>query len=88
MIGLGRAIGETIAVFLIIGGSTVISANILGSGATMASTIVAEFGEATGVHRAALIGLGVVLLVLTVVVGMLARTLVAHFDRRSGAVAT
>jgi phosphate transport system permease protein len=87
MIGLGRAIGETIAVFLIIGGSTTISANILGSGATMASTIIAEFGEATGIHRAALIGLGVVLLVLTVAVGMLARAVVAHFDRRSGAVA-
>jgi phosphate transport system permease protein len=87
MIGLGRAIGETIAVFLIIGGTTIVSANILGPGATMASTIVAEFNEATGVHRAALIGLGVVLLVLTVAVGMLARALVAHFDRRSGAVA-
>jgi phosphate transport system permease protein len=88
MIGLGRAIGETIAVFLVIGGSTTITPNILGSGATMASTIVAEFGEATGTHRAALIGLGVVLLVLTVAVGMLARAVVAYFDRRSGAIAT
>jgi len=86
MIGLGRAIGETIAVFLIIGGSAIVSANVLGPGASAASTIVAEFNEATGVHRAALIGLGVVLLVLTVGVGMLARTVVGHFDRRSGAV--
>ncbi len=88
MIGLGRAIGETIAVFLIIGGTAIVSPNILGPGATMASTIVAEFGEATGVHRAALIGLGVVLLVLTVAVGMLARAVVGHFDRRSGALAS
>jgi phosphate transport system permease protein len=88
MIGLGRAIGETIAVFLIIGGTPTITGNVLHSGASMASTIVAEFGEATGVHRAALIGLGVVLLALTVAVGMLARVLVAHFDRRSGAVAS
>ena len=87
MIGLGRAIGETIAVFLVIGGSATVSANILGSGDTMASTIVAEFGEATGTHRAALIGLGVVLLVLTVGVGILARAVVAHFDRHAGAVA-
>ena len=88
MIGLGRAIGETIAVFLIIGNSPILTANILHSGATAASTIVAEFNEAFGVHRAALIGLGVVLLVLTVGVGMLARAVVAHFDRRSGAVAS
>lgn len=88
MIGLGRAIGETIAVFLIIGSTPTISANILGSGDTMASAIVSEFNEAIGVHRAALIGLGVVLLVLTVLVGMLARALVAHLDRRSGAVAS
>jgi phosphate transport system permease protein len=87
MIGLGRAIGETIAVYLIIGGTPTVTSNIFHSGASAASTIVAEFNEATGVHRAALIGLGVVLLVLTVAVGMLARALVAHFDRRSGAVA-
>ncbi len=87
MIGLGRAIGETIAVALVVGGTATITPEIFGPGNTMASAIVLEFGEATGTHRAALIGLGVVLLVLTVGVGMLARALVARFDRRSGAVA-
>jgi phosphate transport system permease protein len=87
MIGLGRALGETIAIALVIGGTATITSEVFGPGSTMASTIVLEFGEATGTHRAALIGLGVVLLALTVAVGVLARSMVARFDRRSGAVA-
>ena len=57
MIGLGRAIGETIAVALVIGSSQHISAHIFGPGDTLASIIANQFGEATGTHRAALIGL-------------------------------
>jgi phosphate transport system permease protein len=87
MIGLGRAIGETIAVALVIGSTHRISLEILGPGDTMASAIVNEFGEASGTHRSALIGLGVVLFALTVLVGMVARTVVTRFDHRSGAVA-
>jgi phosphate transport system permease protein len=85
MIGLGRAIGETIAVALLIGSSQHISAHIFGPGDTLASIIANQFGEATGEQRAALIGMGVVLLVLTVGVGMLARGVVARYDRRTGA---
>jgi phosphate transport system permease protein len=85
MIGLGRAIGETIAVALLIGSSQHISAHIFGPGDTLASIIANEFGEATGEQRAALIGMGVVLLVLTVGVGILARGIVARYDRKSGA---
>ena len=84
MIGLGRAIGETIAVALVIGSSQHISAEIFGPGDTMASVIANQFGEATGTHRAALIGLGVVLFVLTVVVGHARPSVVMRFDRRSG----
>ena len=50
----------------------------------MASIIANQFGESTGEYRAALIGMGVVLLVLTVGVGMLARTFVTRYDRRMG----
>jgi phosphate transport system permease protein len=85
MIGLGRAIGETIAVALLIGSSQHISAHLFGPGDTLASIIANQFGEATGEYRAALIGMGVVLFVLTVGVGMLARGVVARYDRRSGA---
>jgi phosphate transport system permease protein len=87
MIGLGRAIGETIAVALLIGSSQHISSNLFGPGDTLASIIANQFGEATGIQRAALIGMGVVLLVLTVAVGALARGIVSRYDRRSGAAA-
>jgi phosphate transport system permease protein len=53
----------------------------------MASVIASEFGEATGTARAALIGLGVVLFVITIGIGMLARTVVARYDRRQGVTA-
>jgi phosphate transport system permease protein len=85
MIGLGRAIGETIAVALLIGSNQNISAHIFGPGDTLASLIANEFGEAVAEQRAALIGMGVVLFVLTVGVGILARGIVTRYDRRSGA---
>jgi phosphate transport system permease protein len=85
IIGLGRAIGETIAVALLIGSSQHISAHIFGPGETLASIIANQFNEAVGIQRAALIGMGVVLLVLTVGVGIVARGFVSHYDRKSGA---
>jgi phosphate transport system permease protein len=87
MIGLGRAIGETIAVALLIGSSQTISAHLFGPGDTLASVIANQFGESTGTYQAALIGMGLVLLVLTVLVGILARGVVARYDRKSGAAA-
>ncbi len=84
MIGLGRAVGETIAVLLVIGSSPRISAHLFGPGDTMAGVIAAQFGEAVDTHRAALVGLGVVLFVMTVLIGMLARFVVARYDRRAG----
>lgn len=85
MIGLGRAIGETIAVALLIGSSQHISAHVFGPGDTLASIIANQFGEATGEYRSALIGMGVVLFVLTIGIGILARGIVARYDRHSGA---
>ena len=87
MIGLGRAIGETIAVALLIGSSQHISEKIFGPGDTLASIIANQFGEATGTQRSALIGMGVVLFVLTVMVGVLARGIVTRYERRAGGVA-
>jgi phosphate transport system permease protein len=85
MIGLGRAIGETIAVFLVIGNSQHVSAHLFGPGDSMASVIAGQFGEASGTHRAALVGLGVVLFVMTITVGMVARAIVGRYERRTGA---
>jgi phosphate transport system permease protein len=73
MLGLGRAMGETIAVALVIGSSPQVTSHIFRHGDTMASVIVHNFPEATGLHRAALIGMGVVLFAITIVVNMVAR---------------
>ena len=67
MLGLGRAIGETIAVTLVIGNATVIGHSVFQQGYTLAAVIANEFGEAASdpLHRAALIAAGLVLFVLT-----------------------
>jgi phosphate transport system permease protein len=83
MIGLGRAMGETIAIALVVGSSARITANILGPGDTLASIIANQFGEASGTHRAALIGCGVVLFAITILISAAARAVVSRTDRRS-----
>jgi phosphate transport system permease protein len=84
MLGLGRAMGETIAVALVIGSVPSIRASLFESGDAMAAVVANQFGEATGTHRAALIGLGVVLFVMTVIVNVLARKVAGRTDRRLG----
>jgi phosphate transport system permease protein len=84
IIGFGRAVGETIAIFLVVGSSQKLTENILGPGDTLASTIVANFGEAQGEQKAALIGFGVVLLALTIVLGTIARAILRRANNRLG----
>jgi phosphate ABC transporter permease protein PstC len=80
MLGLGRAIGETIAVTLVIGNAPQIGHSLFAQGYTLAAVIANEFGEAANdpVHRAALIAAGLVLFVLTLLVNMGARAFVAR----------
>ncbi len=78
MLGVGRAMGETIAAALVIGSSPQISANLFGSGDSMAAVIANQFNEAGGLHRSALIALGVELFVLTVLVNVVARLVIAR----------
>ncbi|HWC41036.1 MAG TPA: phosphate ABC transporter permease subunit PstC [Actinomycetota bacterium] len=80
MLGLGRAMGETIAVSLVIGGATNITPNVFAGGNSMAAVIVQQFGESSGTFTAALIGLGVVLFALTVVVNLAARLVVRRAE--------
>jgi len=75
MLGLGRAMGETIAVALVIGSSHKITSHLFRSGDTITSVITHEFPEATDIHRAALIALGVVLFLITIVVNVIARAI-------------
>jgi phosphate ABC transporter permease protein PstC len=75
MLGLGRAIGETIAVTIVIGNAPDIGRTIFAQGYTLAAVIANEFGEAASdpTHRAALIAAGLVLFVLTLLVNAVAR---------------
>ena len=88
IIGFGRAVGETIAVALVVGSSDrqLLTTHIFGPGDTMASIIANNFNEASGTLRSALIGLGLVLLVVTVIIGAAARTVLGRADRRMGIV--
>ena len=81
MLGLGRALGETIAVVLLIGDAPVIGKHLFSQGYSLAAVIANEFGEATGIHRSALFAAGLVLFVLTLLVNIVARAYVARGTR-------
>jgi len=78
LLGLGRAMGETIAAALVIGSSVQVTGHLFSSGDSMAAVIANQFGEATGDFRAALIGLGVLLFALTIIVNLIARLIVGE----------
>jgi phosphate transport system permease protein len=82
LLGLGRAMGETIAVALVIGSSATITSHLFAPGYSMPSVIANEFGEATGVFRAALMGLGVLLFAFTIIINVVARAVVERSGRR------
>jgi phosphate ABC transporter permease protein PstC len=83
MLGLGRAIGETIAVTILIGDAPQLGSHLFGQGYSLAAVIANEFGEAQGLHRSALFAAGLVLFVLTLLVNGIARVLVARASRPS-----
>jgi phosphate ABC transporter permease protein PstC len=88
MLGLGRAIGETIAVTIVIGDAPQLGKHLFGQGYSLAAVIANEFGEATGLHRSALFAAGLVLFVLTLLVNGLARVLVSRASRTRGSSST
>jgi phosphate transport system permease protein len=76
MLGLGRALGETMAVTFVIGNTHAFPKGIFDAGSTISSTIANEFAEAApGLHTSALIALGLVLFVITFTVLGIARAL-------------
>jgi ABC-type phosphate transport system permease subunit len=83
MLGLGRALGETIAVVLVIGNAPVIGSHLFSQGYTLAAVIANEFGEAanTPIHSSSLFAAGLVLFVLTLIVNIIARAFVARGGR-------
>ena len=82
LLGLGRAMGETIAAALVIGSSAVITSHLFAPGYNMPAIIANQFGEASGVFRAALMGLGVLLFAFTIIVNVFARAIVERSARR------
>jgi ABC-type phosphate transport system permease subunit len=80
MLGLGRAIGETIAVVLVIGNAPTIGHHLFNQGYSLAAVIANEFGEAasTPIHSSALFAAGLVLFVLTLLVNIVARWFVSR----------
>jgi phosphate transport system permease protein len=77
ILGLGRALGETMAVTMVIGNTPEVHASLLSNGSSMASVIANEFAEATSdLHRSALIEIGLALFIVTILVNALARLLV------------
>ncbi|HEY1811804.1 MAG TPA: phosphate ABC transporter permease subunit PstC [Kofleriaceae bacterium] len=84
MLGLGRAMGETIAAALVIGSSIgQISLNVFSAGNSMPAVIANEWGEADEIHKSALIALAVVLFVITIIVNVVASTIVRRSMARS-----
>jgi phosphate transport system permease protein len=82
LLGLGRAMGETIAAALVIGSSPTITSHLFAPGYDMPAVIANQFGEATGVFRAGLIGLGVLLFAFTIIINVIARAVVDRSARR------
>ena len=82
LLGLGRAMGETIAAALVIGSSPAITSHLFAPGYNMPSVIANEFGEAFGVQRAGLMGIGVLLFVFTIIINLIARGVVERSARR------
>jgi phosphate transport system permease protein len=86
MLGLGRALGETMAVTFVIGNAHRISGSLLAPGTTISATIANEFTEAVGdLYTSALIALGLILFVITFIVLAVARYMLMRLNARIGA---
>ena len=86
MLGLGRALGETMAVTFVIGNAHKIATSILSPGTTISASIANEFTEAVGdLYTSSLIALGLILFIITFIVLAAARLMLMRLDRRKGA---
>jgi phosphate transport system permease protein len=85
MLGLGRALGETMAVTFVIGNAHRISASLLAPGTTISAAIANEFTEAVGeTYTSSLIALGLVLFAITFIVLAAAKLLLMRMNARAG----
>ncbi|MGH8313194.1 MAG: phosphate ABC transporter permease subunit PstC, partial [Gammaproteobacteria bacterium] len=85
MLGLGRALGETMAVTFVIGNSHALGISLFNAGNTISSTLANEFTEAVGqTYTASLIALGLILFLITFVVLALAKLMLLRMAAREG----
>jgi phosphate transport system permease protein len=85
MLGLGRALGETMAVTFVIGNANRMPTSLFSPGTSIAATLANEFGEADNFHIAALFALAFLLFVITFVVLAMAKVLVIRAEKAKGA---
>jgi phosphate transport system permease protein len=85
LLALGRALGETIAVTMVIGNTPQITSHLFAQGYTLASVLANQFTEAVGpIHQGALFEIGLVLVLITIVVNVIARLMVWQFTKPEG----
>jgi phosphate transport system permease protein len=84
MLGLGRALGETMAVTFVIGNSQRLSSSLFSPGTTIASTLANEFGEAADFHLSTLFALGFLLFVITFIVLSIAKIMLIRAEKAKG----
>lgn len=80
ILALGRALGETMAVTMLIGNSNVIPSGLFDTGNTMASIIANQFGEASGLKLSSLIAIGLILFAITGIVNSLGKYIIRKFS--------
>jgi phosphate transport system permease protein len=79
ILALGRALGETMAVTMLIGNANIIPKGLFSPGNTMASVIANQFGEADGLKLSALIAIGLLLFVVTAIVNAIGKMIVRRY---------
>ncbi len=84
MLGLGRALGETMAVTFVIGNANRLPTSLFSPGTSIASTLANEFGEASDFHMSSLFALGFLLFVITFVVLALAKLMISRAEKAKG----
>jgi phosphate transport system permease protein len=85
MLGLGRALGETMAVTFVIGNAHKISPSLFAAGSSIASTLANEFGEAeAGAHLSSLFALGLSLFIITLIILSLAKFMLIRMEKAKG----
>jgi phosphate transport system permease protein len=80
VLAFGRALGETMAVTMLIGNANVLPKNIFESGNTMASVIANQFGEADGIKLSALIAIGLLLFVITGIINGIGKLIIKKYN--------